>query len=147
MSVNSLSGVSFKANGVMRHDDPLSRESLGSAGAFTTEQLSQPGIEPGHKKHSFIGSVAKLVLKLAVLVGAAVAARKYIPALGKEKISTEFIKDIAAKIENKEKVGFGNKAKYYFAKYTDAICEKFVKIFNKTPKPTEDKAPGVNTQA
>lgn len=129
--VSQLTGVPVQSAGVMRHDTPLSREALSSAGAFTNDQLiqmamAQPGAKPEHKKGSFLGSVAKLAVDTVIVAGVAVAVRK------------GFMKDFKPVEEISKDASFGAKFKNTFAKYTDLLFDntvgKVTSFFSKEAK-------------
>ena len=127
--VSSVSGMSnnvaFKANAM----DRVTPDMMSQPGAFSqnaTMPAETQAAEP--KKSSFFGTLAKTILKLAVLGGVAIAARKYIPALSKEKVPGDVLKEGAT---------VADKAKHYFAKYVDILEEgtigKLSKYFKANP--------------
>lgn len=144
----SAGPVSFRAIGAM---DPVTQAQIQANGAYSTACLPDvyvgTPVEP-HKKGGVVSFLVKTALAAGVVVGGAIAARRFIPALNKETLKVaETVPD-----------GFVNQAKHYFAKYTDAT-EKFFtenytkaknwvvefkdKHFNKTETPPEGTTPEV----
>jgi len=111
--VNSVSGVptglSFKANAM----DKVTPELMSQPGAFSSP-LPTDAPEKQPKKGGIVKAVANLLIASGLIVGGAVAARKLIPAIGKEKLPGDVLKEGATLTE---KVG------HYFAKYTDKVIE------------------------
>ena len=140
MAINSVSGMSnvaFKANAM----DKVSPELLSNPGAYSQPSIYPEQQEAPAKRGSLLGGLVKLVAGAVIIAGVAVAARKFIPTLGKAKISGE------GKLA--EGAGFGEKVKHSFAKYTDAIYDgtigKLKNLFKSKEKVAEG-AEGTKTE-
>lgn len=113
--VNSVSGTPTGGN--VAATTPLTKSDLSNPGAYYSDLNADIlPIQPERKRKSFLGFLTGLVIKAAILGGAAVAARKYIPAL----------KGDLASFDKTKLVG---KAKFYFAKCADYISENAVKAY------------------
>lgn len=141
-SISNVSNVSFKANAL----DKVTPELISQPGIYADSPVAPASPAAGDTKQkkggSFLGTITKGVLKLAGLAAVAIAARKYIPALQKIQVGT--LAEDAKPLE---------KAKHYFAKYTDLGYQKLEQGVDKVlsyfvkAKPEEAAPAGINTTA
>lgn len=113
--------------------DKVTQEQLYAPGIYAMKQYIAEEEKPYKEKHGFLRFLGKIVLTVAVISGGAVAARKFIPKLKKENF------DISKGLDEKAK--FGDKAKFYLAKFADWIEGGFKGIFSKTKNEGGDNAP------
>lgn len=143
--VSGVSGMSnniaFKANAM----DKVTPEMMNQPSAFAQNPIAPAEQQAAPKKKgSILGTIAKTILKLAVVAGVAIAARKYVPGL----------KNVDPTVALAEDAKFMDKAKHYFAKYTDIVEKgsigKLSAYFKKNPiegKAVRDEAAKMDKNA
>ncbi len=104
--LNSVSGVSFGTR--YNAMDKVSPEQLNSYGTYSMPDMA-PAHSPHKKKGGFFSFLGKLILTAAVVGGALVGAKKFIPAIKNAP------KELA------EGAKFAEKAKVYVAKAGDWV--------------------------
>jgi len=122
-AVSGVSSVPVKIGALDKVDSNV----LSQPGAYALVPMVPTGAPEKKKKGGLISSLAKLIITAGLITGAAVGARKLVPAL--KEISTAG--ELAQGATNVEKV------KYYFAKYTDKIIDvatkKIPEMLKKAP--------------
>lgn len=97
--------------------DKVTQEQLYNPGLYALQDLVPPQEK---EKGGFVSFVAKTIITLGLVGGAAIAARKFIPALKAINVS-----------ELPAEAGRLTKAKYAFAKYTDKLNEGICSVADK----------------
>lgn len=136
--LNSVSGVSFGSR--YSAMDKVSPEQLNSYGTYSMPDMA-PAHSPKKKKGGFLGFLGKLILTAAVVGGALVGARKFLPA----------VKNASTELAEGAKLTFGKKLSYYTAKSGDAVEKAVVGGYNAIKgwftKAKPEAAPEVKPQA
>ena len=112
--LNSVSGVSFGTR--YNAMDKVSPEQLNSYGTYSMPDIA-PAHSPRKKKGGFFGFLGKLILTAAVVGGALVGARKFLPA----------VKNASTELAEGTKLTVGKKLSYYTAKAGDWVEKAAVK--------------------
>lgn len=121
--VTSVSGATTTPKKQITAMDKVSQEQLYDPGMYALRELMGPPPEY-RKKGGFFKFLGKLVLTFAIVCAAAVGARKYIKPLAADalKLEGKTAKDFA---------GFGEKTKYYIAKFGDGVENTIKTIFQR----------------
>lgn len=122
-----------KKIGVM---DKVTQEQLYSPGKYSSPVVIYDGPPPSSnysRPDSFVRFLGKLVLTATAVCGAAVAMRKWVPAMKKD------ILNVSEKVDPKSTIIY--KAKYYIAKFADSIENQLKELFAKAPKNSASAAP------